>query len=139
VVSTQSPADPADPRGYLLDTCVALWWQGESRRLTAVVRELLADPDTRLVFSLASLWEIRIKQSLGKLEVDDGFFKRVTGGSLEVLPMTAKHIMGVGDLPHRHGDPFDRMLVSQAMVEDLTVITADLRFGDYHCRVLPAT
>ena len=134
-----STGSAADPRGYLLDTCVTLWWQGDSRRLNSGVRELLAAPDTRLVFSLASLWEIRIKQALGKLEVDDGFFKRVMGGALEVLPMTAGHIMGVGELPRRHGDPFDRMLVSQAMVEDLTIVTADMRMGDYHCRILPAT
>ena len=126
------------PPGYLLDTSVALKWQSDSNHLRPEVRELIADSNVRLVFSLASLAEIRIKMEAGHLTVDKKFFDCVSGGAIELMPMSAQHTMAIGDLTPHHKDPFDLMLIAQAISEDLTIITENPHFSKYPCRIMAA-
>ena len=112
----------------LLDTHVLLWAAGMPARLTDEVRSLVEDPETDVVFSAASLWEIAVKNGLGRedFKVDPRLLRR---GLLEhgytELPVTGAHALAVDLLPPIHKDPFDRMLVAQAQVEGITLVTAD--------------
>lgn len=120
----------------LLDTHLLLWAASEPQRLTAKARTLLLDPANHLLFSAASLWEITIKNGLERSDfnVDPRRLWRmlVINGYRE-LPVTSEHTVAVNDLPHLHKDPFDRILVAQARVEGLTLLTADklvAKYGD---------
>ncbi|WP_163268778.1 type II toxin-antitoxin system VapC family toxin [Chelativorans alearense] len=118
----------------LLDTQLLLWAAGEPDRLSAAARELLEKASNELVFSAASLWEVTIKSSLGRrdFQVDSSVLRRglVDNGYLE-LPITSEHATAVGSLPPIHKDPFDRMLVAQATVEGITLLTADSHLARY--------
>jgi len=112
----------------LLDTHLLLWAAGQPERLSATARALLADPDNELLFSAASLWEITIKQGLGRADfrVEPRLLRRglLDNGYLE-LPVTSEHAVAVGSLPALHKDPFDRILVAQSQVEGIALLTAD--------------
>jgi PIN domain nuclease of toxin-antitoxin system len=112
----------------LLDTHLLLWAAGQPRRLPAAARKLLADPDNEFVFSAVSLWEISIKHGLGRddFQVDARVLRRglLDNGYVE-LPMRSEHAVAIDSLPPIHKDPFDRMLVAQATVEGITLLTAD--------------
>ena len=112
----------------LLDTHLLLWAAAESERLPAAAVALLDDPENDLLFSAASLWEVAIKTSLGRddFRVDPRLLRRglVDNGYGE-LPVTAQHAVSVVGLPPIHKDPFDRILVAQAQVEGVTLLTAD--------------
>ena len=118
----------------LLDTHLLLWAASEPQRLTAKARTLLLDPANHLLFSAASLWEISIKNGLERSDfnVDPRRLWRmlVINGYRE-LPVTSEHTVAVNDLPHLHKDPFDRILVAQARVEGLTLLTADKMVAKY--------
>ena len=112
----------------LLDTHVLLWAAGQPEQLSVAARALLEDPGNELVFSSASLWEITIKHGLGRQDfrVDPRLLRRglLDNGYLEV-PITSEHAVTVDGLPPIHKDPFDRLLVAQAMVEGMALVTAD--------------
>lgn len=118
----------------LLDTHLLLWAAGTPRRLPAAARKLLDDPGNELLFSAASLWEIAIKRSLGRedFRVDPRLLRRglLENGYAE-LPITGEHATAVDALPWLHKDPFDRMLVAQAMAESVTLLTADPQLAHY--------
>lgn len=118
----------------LLDTHVLLWAAGTPERLSAEARDLLRDPANDLIFSVASLWEIAIKSSLGRADfaVDAGVLRRglIENGYGE-LPVDGAHALAVGGLPPLHRDPFDRMLVAQARVEGFALVTADAAVAGY--------
>lgn len=118
----------------LLDTHLLLWAASEPQRLSAKARTLLLDPANHLLFSAASLWEISIKNGLERSDfnVDPRRLWRmlVINGYRE-LPVTSEHTVAVNDLPHLHKDPFDRILVAQARVEGLTLLTADKMVAKY--------
>ena len=109
----------------LLDTHVLLWWLGNSPLLTAQARELIADTANTVFVSAVSLWEIWLKQSLGKLRLPPDFEERLAAEGFESLPLMAAHTREVASLPWYHRDPFDRMLVAQARVASLRFVTAD--------------
>lgn len=112
----------------LLDTYLLLWAAGEPDKLSARARTLMEDPDNVLVFSAASLWEITIKTGLGRadFQVDPHLLRRgLIENGYEELPITSQHVLAVGHLPDVHRDPFDRILVAQAMVEGLLLLTRD--------------
>jgi len=109
----------------LLDTHLLLWWLEASPLLSTQAREIIRDPENTVFVSAVSLWEIWLKQSLGKLRLPDDFTERLAAESFERLPLTASHTRPVSLLPWRHRDPFDRMLVAQAQVEKLVLLTAD--------------
>ena len=112
----------------LLDTHLLLWAAGAPERLPLVAAEIIEDENNGLVFSAASLWEVATKAALGRtgFTVDSGLLRRglVENGYAE-LPITGAHACRVASLPPLHRDPFDRMLVAQAMVEELCLLTAD--------------
>ena len=120
----------------LLDTHILLWWLADSPSLADQARELIADPDNAVFVSAVTLWEIWLKQSLGKLQLPSDFEEKLAGESFEGLPLLAAHTREVASLPWRHRDPFDRMLIAQARVADLRLVTADKVAADYGDSVL---
>ena len=118
----------------LLDTQVLLWAAGEPDRLPAEPRRLIEDPASELVYSAASLWEVAIKKGLGRedFRVDPRVLRR---GLLEhdytELVVTGAHAVAVDTLPPIHKDPFDRLLVAQAQIEGITLLTVDELVGRY--------
>lgn len=122
----------------LLDTHVWLWWMGDPDRLGADTTAALASPNHLAVVSAASVWEVTIKRGLGKLRFDGDPVAAVGSGGFEPLPISLAHAAAAGDLPVHHRDPFDRMLVAQARVEGLTIVTGDPSFGPYDVPVLAA-
>jgi PIN domain nuclease of toxin-antitoxin system len=112
----------------LLDTHLLLWAAGEPRRLPAPARALIKDPANELVFSAASLWEIAIKRQLGRedFRVEPRLLRRgLLENSYSELPITSEHTVALDSLPAIHRDPFDRILVAQAMVEGIPLLTVD--------------
>lgn len=112
----------------LLDTHLLLWAAGEPDKLSARARTLMEDPGNDLVFSAASLWKITIKTGLGRadFQVDLHLLRRgLIENGYEELPITSQHALAVGQLPDVHRDPFDRILVAQATVEGLLLLTHD--------------
>ena len=118
----------------LLDTHLLLWAAGQPDRLSAQALELLENPDNRLIFSAASLWEIAIKRGLGRpdFRADPRLLKRglIENGYTE-LAITGDHALQVDSLPLLHKDPFDRILVVQALVEGVTLVTSDEAVARY--------
>lgn len=119
---------------FLLDTHVLLWAAGDPRRLTPGTRDLLRDPATELTFSTASIWEVVIKSALGRSDfrVDprqlrDGLIQH----GYRELRIDSEHALAVGQLPPIHNDPFDRILVAQAQVENITLLTMDEKLARY--------
>lgn len=115
----------------LLDTHTLLWWLEDDPALSSGAREAIADPANEPMVSTASLWEIAIKRSLGKLAVPDDLPDRVANEGFGWLPVSALHAWRVRELPRHHRDPFDRMLVAQALIERLPLVTVDARLADY--------
>ena len=118
----------------LLDTHVLLWAAGTPRRLPRGARALLEDEANELVFSAASLWEVAIKQQLGRADfrADARLLRRglLDNGYTE-LPVTSAHAVALDLLPPLHKDPFDRMLIAQALVEGIMLLTADANLARY--------
>jgi len=127
---------------YLLDTHAWLWALSSPKLLTPKVRKILQDPQGDVHFSLVSAWEISIKRSLGKLELTnvdelDVFITRINStAGVGTLPISMSDVCSVGDLPWHHRDPFDRLLVVQAMAGDMSVITNDPQFKKYNVDVI---
>ena len=116
---------------YLLDTNIVIWWLEKSPALPGQIYKLLRDSGTRAVVSAVVAWEIAIKSSLGKLKVPGNLESVLTTQDFELLQISFKHAETVRHLPPLHRDPFDRMLVAQAIVEKLTLVTSDPRLADY--------
>jgi len=114
----------------LLDTCVFLWWQEGGERLDPRVAAAIESADLVAV-SAASAWEIAIKVALGRLEIPGSVADAVRESGFIELPVGFSHAEAAGALPAHHRDPFDRMLVAQAMVERLTLVTSDQRMEPY--------
>ena len=118
----------------LLDTQLLLWAAGEPKRLSAVARKLLNDPRNELIFSAASLWEVAIKSTLGRedFRVEPRLLRRglLDNGYIE-LPVTSQHAVGIDALPPLHKDPFDRLLLAQALSEGITLVTDDAQLARY--------
>lgn len=121
----------------LLDTNALLWLLGGEDRLGASARESVEQAET-LTVSVASLWEIAIKVSLGKLAPIPRLPQVIRTLGFERLGIDDGHLAALQDLPHHHRDPFDRLLISQASVERLTIVTADSAFTGYAVPVLDA-
>jgi len=118
----------------LLDTHLLLWSAHDPKRLTKGARGLIENPQNELLFSAASLWEITIKQSLGRQDfrVDARLLRRglLDNGYTE-LPITSEHAINTDQLAHTHKDPFDRILLAQAMVQGITLVTNDRKLASY--------
>lgn len=115
----------------LLDTHVLLWARSDSGRLSTAVREALTDPANQAIVSVVSLTEIAIKSSRGKLDIDDTFFDSIGQLGADVEPFGLEHVKLLARLPWIHRDPFDRMLIAQALVDGATLLTVDERIRQY--------
>lgn len=122
----------------LLDTHVLLWWLADDRRLPAEVREAVIDGTSEVAVSSVSAWEISIKQQLGKLHVPDDLEDQLEAARFSTLPVTVADGLAAGRLPRHHDNPFDRMLIAQALARNLTVATVDQRFSLYGVDLLPS-
>ena len=124
----------------LLDTHAFLWWIGDDPRLSERAREVFSDGDNDLVFSAASGWEIAIKARLGRLQVPGDLntylLRQLTENYTSVLPVHLSHALRVYALPDHHRDPFDRLLVAQAIVEEIPLLSADPRIARYPVEVV---
>lgn len=124
----------------LLDTHALLWFLFDDPRLGSRASAVIEDPAVDKLLSVASLWELTIKVQLGKLELGmslEAFFEDfVRGRLLEVLPIELSHLLAYGALPLRHRDPFDRLLVAQAHVLRLPIVTVDRSFAAYEVRTI---
>lgn len=112
----------------LLDTHVLLWAAGEPNRLSHEIRELLGDPENELLFSAASMWEITIKSGLSRedFQVNARLLRRgLLDNDYEELPIRSEHALAIDTLPPIHRDPFDRILIAQATIEGIELLTAD--------------
>lgn len=118
----------------LLDTHILLWAIYEPDRLSPHARALITDIDNELFFSVVSIWEIGIKRSVRRddFEADPRVLRRtLLDDGYEEVPVVGEHALAIDSLPPIHGDPFDRLLIAQAMVEGITLLTADRIVGDY--------
>jgi len=118
----------------LLDTQLLLWAAGQPERLSGTARELLTDVGNELLFSAASLWEVTIKAGLGRpdFRLDPLLLRRsLLDNAYTELPITSQHAVRVGSLPDLHKDPFDRLLLAQALSEGLTLVTTDVQLSRY--------
>ena len=115
----------------LLDTHVLLWWLDDSPQLSVAARELISEPQNVVFVSAASIWEIRIKEAIRKISVPEDFEQVLNAEPFERLSITTRHAHGLKNLPMHHADPFDRMLIVQAQLDDLTIVTHDELFPHY--------
>jgi PIN domain nuclease of toxin-antitoxin system len=123
----------------LLDTHVFLWVVDDNPSLSREAREAIADGSNVVFVSAATAWEIAIKQTMGKLRVPFGDYpEQLKLNRLAELDITSEHAIAAGRLPVHHRDPFDRMLVAQAQVERLTIVTRDRKIRAYDVRVISA-
>lgn len=118
----------------LLDTHLLLWAAGDPDRLSATARSLIENPDNELLFSVASIWEVVIKRGLGRndFQVDPRLLRRgLLDNDYGELPILSDHVVAIDSLPGIHKDPFDRVLVAQASVEGITLLTTDSLLAQY--------
>ena len=122
----------------LLDTHALLWWQDDDARLGQAARASMMDEAVRVLVSDASFWEIAIKTRAGKLRVDLGALDRaMRADGFERLPIARAHFDRLLTLPAHHRDPFDQLLVAQAIEEDATLVSADVAIARYPVRTMP--
>lgn len=117
----------------ILDTHILLWWLSDDRKLSEEARQLISDIDNIIFISAATVWEMSIKKALGKLKAPDNFEEILIENDLEALPINLKHAELAGSLPNHHYDPFDRMLIAQAITENINLLTHDktlLKYGE---------
>jgi PIN domain nuclease of toxin-antitoxin system len=124
----------------LLDTHTFLWWITDDPHLSPRAREVIADGKNELFLSASSGWEIAIKARLGKLDIpgdlDSFILEQMAVNAISSLPVLMRHALRVYELPDHHRDPFDRMLVSQAQLESLPILTGDPQIAQYPVKVI---
>lgn len=120
----------------LLDTHTLLWWLA-GEQLGDEITERLSDPTELVAVSAVSIWEASVKEAIGKLVVPEPLPVVVADEGFEALPITMEHAQRAGELPNHHRDPFDRMLVAQAQIEGLSIVSRDQIFRQYDVAVLP--
>lgn len=116
---------------YLLDTHIILWWLTEPEKITPKTRKIISDKNNQIYTSSVSFWEMAIKKSIGRLTLTSNILDILLGEGFKMLPLTPEESLSVADLPLIHQDPFDRMLVMQAKLNDLVLITHDKKIMDY--------
>jgi PIN domain nuclease of toxin-antitoxin system len=123
----------------LLDTHAFIWWDSDPDRLSNAARAFLLDPANTVFLSVVSVWEMVIKHALGKLHLHrplEVIVREQQTNGILILPILLNHVLAVGDLPPIHSDPFDRLLVAQANLEDAVILTADPAVARYPVRVV---
>jgi PIN domain nuclease of toxin-antitoxin system len=122
----------------LLDTHVLIWVFSDDARLSTRARSAITNPDSLVFVSSATAWEIAIKRALGKLRVPTNYQEGLRRYRFTPLDISTEHALAVERLPDHHSDPFDRLLVAQARLERLALVTADRRIQAYDVRVIAA-
>lgn len=123
----------------LLDTHTFIWWNSTPERLSKQALALLEDEANEPVISVVNIWEIQIKNAAGKLDLNmslESIVKTYSENGIEILPVYASHILRLNDLPDHHHDPFDRILIAQAIVENMTIISKDPKLKQYPVTVI---
>jgi PIN domain nuclease of toxin-antitoxin system len=124
----------------LLDSQAFLWFVSGNSRLGDRAREVISDIDNQVLLSIASLWEIAIKSSLGKLDLGRPFAelipRQLVSNEIEVLPIGIEHLVTLMELPFHHRDPFDRLIIAQAKTERIPVVSSDSAFRDYPVQIV---
>jgi PIN domain nuclease of toxin-antitoxin system len=126
-------------RQLLLDTHTVLWALSRPDRLDPAIRDAIEDPRNLVAVSSVSVWEVEIKRALGKLTAPAGFGSTCIEHGFDPLPISFEHAEAAAGLPPHHSDPFDRMLIAQAISEDLELISDDRVFARYEIRLVRAT
>ena len=124
---------------YLLDTHTLIWFLNGDNSLTSKARKAIESDNATNFVSIASLWEISIKLSLDRLEIKFSFetiSKEFDKNNFQLLPITFKDTLVLSKLPFHHRDPFDRMIISQSIANDFTIISKDKEFGSYKVKLL---
>ena len=125
---------------YLLDTHAFLWWDTNSAKLSSHVFNLMQDKNNTLYLSLVSIWEMQIKSQLGKLKLPDNLEtiidRQQRENRIQLLAIGTQHVFALTGLPNHHKDPFDRLLIAQARVENLSLITRDAKIATYPVTVV---
>lgn len=116
---------------YLIDTHVILWWFTSPEKIKNKAQKIIQDKSNRIFISSASFWEMAIKKSLGRLTLPHNLLEAVASENFKILPIMPEDGLGVADLPLLHSDPFDRILVIQAKLNDLIIITSDSKISEY--------
>jgi len=123
----------------LLDTHTFLWLNDDVDRLSKTVQSLFNEGGQHFYLSMASAWEMQIKNQLGKLElsvtVEDMIYQNQQENHLQLLPIDLSHIAQLRHLPQHHKDPFDRIIIAQALVENMMIVSADKAFSEYEAKV----
>lgn len=125
------------PKRLLLDTHVVLWWLADDPTLSDELKSTI-DEEVDVFVSAVTVWEVAIKQQLGKITAPADLPERIRDSELPNLAITSDHAIAAGRLPLIHRDPFDRMLVAQARSEGLALVTRDKALGSYQVPLLPA-
>jgi PIN domain nuclease of toxin-antitoxin system len=120
----------------LLDANAFVWWVTSSPRLTATARAEIADGANDIAVGIGAVWELTIKRALGKLHFPFDLETELRNENFAVLPIGFAHLRKLDGLPRHHGDPFDRLLIAQALAEGLPIATADRRFAAYGVQIV---
>lgn len=120
----------------LIDSHAFLWWRVNSPALSRVARDTIADPANEVLISIAALWELTIKESSGKLTLPADLETIVAEEGFAVLSIAFFHLRRFGTLPRLHRDPFDRMMIAQALAEGIPIATGDRIFAGYGVQIV---
>ena len=123
---------------YLVDTHIFIWWMKQDKRIKKEIKSILQDPQNYIYLSIATVWEIVIKKKIGKLKVPHDWKVTLKESNFLLLPISLEHVYKLENLPLHHRDPFDRMLVAQAQVENAALITGDEKLWNYDVALLKA-
>ena len=124
----------------LLDTHTFIWWDSEPQRLSLQVLNMCQGPENELLVSVASLWEMQIKLQLGKLKLNTPLAELVSGqqeiNKIDILDVKLEHVLALGRLPSHHKDPFNRLLIAQADIEEAILVSKDQIFTEYEVKLV---
>lgn len=115
----------------LIDTHIFLWWDRQLRRVARPLRAAIEDAENDVYLSAASVWEIAVKRALGKLDFEQPIVESAARLGFKILPVSGGHAEHAGALPRHHNDPFDRLLIAQAVIEEMALGTQDPRMRPY--------
>lgn len=116
---------------YLIDTHIILWWFTTPEMIQEKAQKIIRNKSNNIFISSASFWEMAIKKSIGRLTLPHNLLEAVSAERFKILPIMPEDALGVADLPLLHADPFDRLLIIQAKLHDLVIITRDEKITEY--------
>ncbi len=124
----------------LLDSHIFIWWREEPAKLSPKAFSEISDANNNIFISVVTIWELQIKIALNRLTIKGGLENAVKdeqqNNGFQILPVNLSHALNIENLPPHHSDPFDRLLISQAIVENMTLVSADKEFGKYQVNLL---